>query len=95
MDSRELSEVYFNIGNTLISIRGKEREAINNFGHSARILERRLKKIMGDNSNNPNLEEIKETDANLNNRELVKKNEADSEDVKELKDVLSSVYDKV
>jgi len=86
-NSRELAEIYFNIGSATLMIKGKEGEAIESLNKAAEILEVCLKKALGETVVEESKEEIK--------RQLIEVNEEDTSIVKELKEVLKSVYDKV
>lgn len=86
-DSRRLAEVYFNMGSILLITKGKEDEAIESLGNSAKILESCLKKALG--------KSVAEEEKELIKRDLVKANETDTSEVKELKEILGSIYDKV
>lgn len=92
-NSRELAEVYFNIGSTILMIKGREAEAIKSLSAAARILENCLKAELGNNATEHIKEEVKSKD--VIDRELVKVTEADTGKVRELKEVLGNVYDKV
>jgi len=93
-NSRELAEAYFTLGSTTLHFKGKEDEAIKNLKESAKILENCIREILK-LPDNTGKEDLKENDQDYIKYDLIKENLFDAKNVKDLKEVLKSVYAKV